>query len=259
MTPQSNPVALSDRHKVWLVRGAAGAGTLGLLALSAPLVWAAVSAGAGIAALAGMAAVGFAAFQALPLVAQKFENRLLQLRKSEAQANPIEQLQNDCLRRAERLQALRRALVRIGGQIESMGQMIEERRHLDPAHVLDRQDRALQRMRQFYEGNLQRLMEAHDALDAFQNQVKQKVFEWEFAQAGQVVMAALNPAEMEDLVQGLLSDEALQAVQTRFNCVFAELDVEMRSMQAPTHGMFVGSGLQRIDELALPGAKRSHP
>ncbi len=219
---------------VWVFRGLAVLATVCLLAFSAPLVWAAVSAGAGVVALTALAAVGFAAFQALPLGLQKLENQLLKMRKLEARNNPIEQLQNECLRREDRLQSFRQALVKIGGQIESMRQMIDERRHSDPQHVLHRQERAVQRMAQFYEANVHRLDDANAALEAFQNQVKQKVFEWEFAQAGQVVMQALNPREMDDLMQGLLTDEALRSVQQRFNTVFAELDVEMRGMDAAT-------------------------
>jgi hypothetical protein len=179
------------------------------------------------------------------------ENRLLAARKAEAQSNPIEQLQNDCLRREQRLVAFRRALVTIGGKIESMSQMVEDRAHLDPNHVLERQRIALKRMRHFYECNLVRLNEAQAALDAFRQQVKKKMFEWEFAQAGQVVMNALQPGELEDMMQGLLSDEALRSVQDRFNTVFAELDVEMRSMNAPTYGMVENFPLDPVDELQL--------
>lgn len=235
----------------WLVRAGAVLASICLLALSAPLLWAAVSAGAGLLALGGMAAIGFAAFQALPLAAQKLENRLLQLRQSEARANPMEQLQNDCLRREERLLNFRRALVTIGGQIESMGQMIAERRSTDPHHVLERQERALLRMQQFYQANIGRLDEAQQALQAFRHQVRQKLFEWEFAQAGQVVMEALNPREREDLMQGLLSDTALGEVQTRFNRVFAELDVELSSMDAPTRDYLAHKRLDPLDALQV--------
>jgi hypothetical protein len=190
-------------------------------------------------ALAAMAFTGFGLLQALPLALQKLENRILQLRKAEARANPMEQLQNDCLRREQRLQSFRRALVSIGTQIESLGQMLEDRKLKDPSQVLDRQQRALQRMTQFYDANIRRLGEAHQALEAFRHQVQQKVFEWEFAQAGQVVMDALNPNEVDDLMQGLLTDEALRSVQNRFNSVFAELDVELRSVNAPTRAMLI--------------------
>ena len=96
MQTRNRPAQPAQDFKVWALRGGAAFGTLALLALSGPLIWAAVSAGVGLAALAGMAAVGFVSFQALPLAVQKLENRMLKLRKAEARANPIEQLQNDC-------------------------------------------------------------------------------------------------------------------------------------------------------------------
>jgi hypothetical protein len=143
-------------------------------------------------------------------------------------------------------------LVTIGGKIESMKEMVAERQHAAPDHVLSKQRQAIQRMEHFYGANLHRLDQAHAALEAFQHQVKQKMFEWEFAQAGQIVMNALNPSELTDLVQGLLTDEALRSVQDRFNTVFAELDVEMRSMNAPTHDLMSANGLERLDALTLP-------
>jgi hypothetical protein len=242
----------ATRIEVWLIRGAAVFVAVGLLAISGPLVWAAISTGAGIVALAAMAGVGFTFLQLVPLGMQKLENKILSLRKAEARQNPIEQLQNECLKREERLQCFRHALVTIGAQIGSMGQMVDDRRHIDPDHMLDRQDRALERMTHFYNANIQRLEEAQKALEAFRHQVKQKMFEWEFAQAGKVVMAALNPRELEDLMQDLLTDEALREVQGRFNHVFAELDVEMRAMSSPTHGFLDRNDMEQMEALKLP-------
>jgi len=236
---------------LWQIRTMAVVAAVALLALSGPLLWAAVSAGAGLSALFAMAFVGIASLQAVPLALQKLENHLLLQRKAEARANPIEQLQSDCLRREQRLKEFRHALATIGGQIESMRQMVQERKHLAPHHVLDRQERAIERMDSFYGANIGRLEEAHHALDAFRTQIKQKVFEWEFAQAGQKVMAALNPSEMQDLVQDILSDEALRAVQNRFNMVFAELDVDLRSINAPTRNFLTGSELDPMDALSV--------
>jgi hypothetical protein len=245
-----------NEHKVVLVRCVAVCSTVALLALSAPMVWSAVSAGVGLAALAALAAAGTLVFQSLPLIMQGLENRLLRLRKAAAATNPIEQLQNDCMRREQRLTAFRNALATIGGQIESMAQMIEERRHVDPGHVLNRQARALQKMVRFHAGNVKRLDEAEAALEAFRHHVRQKMFEWEFAQSGEVVMAALNPSELNDLMQDLLTDVALQSVQKRFNQVFAELDLEMRAIDAPTRNLLGTSSLERLGMLATPQRSR---
>ena len=160
-------------------------------------------------------------------------------------------MQNDCLRREERLQTFRRALVNIGGQTESMREMVQKRKGIAPHFVLDKQERAIARMDHFYQANIGRLKEAHQALEDFRTQVKQKSFEWEFAQAGQVVMAALNPAELQDLMQDLLSDEALRSVQNRFNMVFAELDVDLHSINAPTRNYLASTAMDPMEELSV--------
>jgi hypothetical protein len=176
----------------------------------------------------------------------------LRLRKEEARRNPIEQLDNDCLRREQRLLSFRKALVTIGAQIESMRQMLDDRRQVDPAQVLDRQERAVERMAEFHALNLQRLGEAQAALDDFRRTVAQKRFEWEFALGAEVIWESLNPSKAEELLQDLLSDEALRTVQSRFNAVFAELDVEMRSVEGPGRRLLDESQLDRLDALRLP-------
>jgi hypothetical protein len=239
-------------QKVWLVRGAAVAATCVLLALAAPLVWAAVSGGAGIAALTGMAAVGFAGFQALPLGLQKLENRLLKQRKAEARRNPIEQLQSEMLRRAQRLKSFRSALVTVGGQIESIEQMVAERRHKDPGQILERQERALKRLRQFHGMNLNRLVQAQAALEEFRLTVQRKDSEWRIALAIDDANQALDPNATDNLMQDLLTDTALRTVQDRFNMVFAELDVQMSSADGPTRNLLDEPSLDHMDALHIP-------
>ncbi len=264
--------ANSGPSRVTWLRVVVASGTVGLLVLAAPWVWKAVSAGLGLAALAILGLVGAVALQALPLAAQKLENRLLAARKTEARANPIEQLQNDVLRREERLRSFRAALVQIGAQIdreerlrsfraalvqigaqiEAMAQMIETRRQSDPGHALQRQQQALQRMTQFHELNVKRLQAAQDALDAFRHQVQQKVFEWEFYVAGKQVLEVLNPSELGQLMHSLLTDEALKSVQQRFNEVFAELDIDLRAAGSPTRALLQDDERQRLEALVLP-------
>jgi hypothetical protein len=55
----------------------------------------------------------------------------------------------------------------------------------------------------------------------------------------------------------LLTDEALRSVQLRFNTVFAELDVEMRSMDSPARTLVDGDRLGRIEALDLPSPQKT--
>ena len=194
-------------------------------------------------------------FQAMPWAMQRLENRLLKMRKAEASANPIEQIENDVLRRSERLSAFRHALATVGGQIESIRQMVDDRRHQDSGHVLESQHRALQRLMEFYAANLGRLDQAQAALEQFKSTVARKKSEWAIAHTINIAAHLLDPNAAQTLIQDLLTDEALRSVQNRFNTVFAELDIQMRGVDAPTLPL-VGSGRLRR-QVEVIGTMRS--
>lgn len=234
------------------IRGLFVAAGIAGLAMFAPLVWMAVTGGMGLLALGGVLAAGFAVVQAVPLLGQKLENALLAARKSEARRNPIEQLQNEMLRRAARLKSFRGALVTVGGQIESIEQMMAQRRHQDPGHILERQERALRRLKQFHGLNLNRLVQAQAALEEFRLTVQRKESEWRIALAIDDANVALDPNAADNLMQDLMTDAALRTVQDRFNNVFAELDVQMSSLDGPTRNLLDDQSLAQMDELHLP-------
>ena len=252
MPSMTEYTAVAKSQKVWLVRALAMLATLALLAVAAPLVWTAVFAAAGMATLVVMAVIGFVSFHALPLAMQKLENRLLQARKAEARANPVEQLQNEVLRRAARLQLFQRALVTVGGQIESISELMQDHQHRDPTHVLERQERALRRLRQFHHVNLGRLNQAQGALEEFRFTVERKESEWRIALAIDEANELLDPTATDNLMQDLLTDSALRSVQERFNSVFAELDVQMRSLDGPAHRLLGDHNSEGMEALHLP-------
>jgi hypothetical protein len=241
-----------DGKKIPWIRALASLAVIAGLALAAPVLWLAVSGGVGLLALGLIGAAGFAVVQALPLMGQKLENGLLAARKAEARRNPIEQLQNEVVRRAERLRAFHKALVTVGGQIGSIEQMLVERRHKDPSHVLDRQERALQRLQQFQRANLMRLGQAQSALEEFRATVERKESEWRIALAIGEANDLMDPQATDNLMHELLADTALRSVQDRFNNVFAELDVQMSSMDGPTRTLLEDSSLDHMEELHLP-------
>jgi hypothetical protein len=259
MQTTGNRLAVSGLQKIWAIRVMGAMGALALLTFAAPFIWTAVAAGLGLTALAAMGAVGVAVFHGMPLGMQKLENHLLQLRKDEARRNPIEQLQNELVRRAEKLRSFQRALVTVGGQIESIAQMLEERKHKDPAHVLHRQERALERLQQFHGANLRRLQEAQAALDEFRFTIERKESEWRIALAIGEATDMLDPNATDNLMQDLLTDTALRSVQERFNMVFAELDVQMTSMDAPTRNLLSRDERQHMGslDLAVPAGEKS--
>jgi hypothetical protein len=139
----------------------------------------------------------------------------------------------------------------VSGQIESISQMIAARRHRDPAHVLEQQQGALLRLQQFQEMNRRRLNNAEQALGEFRATIERKESEWRIALAIEEATAALDPDAAEGLLQDLLADTALRSVQERFNAVFAELDVQMCSVDAPTHRLLDQTAWQRMEAIDL--------
>ena len=239
-------------YKLTWIRALAAAAAVAALAVFAPVVWLAASGGAGLLVLGGILAIGFVAVQMLPLMGQKLENALLSARKAEARRNPIEQLQNEVLRRAERLRSFRMALVTVGGQIESIRQMIENSQTKFSGPVLARQHRALEKLQQFHSINIGRLNQAQAALQEFKNTVEQKQSEWHIALAIDDANRALDPNAADNLIQDLLADTALRTVQDRFNNVFAELDLQMSSMDGPTRSLLGEQNLDHMGALHLP-------
>jgi hypothetical protein len=241
--------ATLDSTRIRWLRTLAVAAGVTMLALLAPLIWGAVVGGAGLLVLGALLAAGFAATQALPLLGQWLENRLLGLRKAQARRNPMEQMQNHLLYRARQIEGFRDALAGIGGQIEGMREMLRQRAQDNPGHDLTRQNTALQKMQAFYIGHTRKLVTANAALEQYRQHVEMKVFEWNFAQHGRVVLDKLKATDQERILREMLSDEASRSVQDRFNRVFAELDLEARTLVDGGRIDF-GGGLQ-IDLTAL--------
>jgi hypothetical protein len=103
----------------------------------------------------------------------------------------------------------------------------------------------------FYEVHIGRLKEANEALIAFQEMVRHKEFEWRFASLAGDIMRALNPREAEELLQNILTDEALMEVQQRFNAVYAELDIGMRAPDSPAKAHLSQGVLDPLGDLQI--------
>lgn len=219
-------VPSEQQQRMWMVRVAAALAAVAVLALMAPLIVLAVTGGLGLLALALIGALGVAMFQALPLLGQKLENRLLAARKAEARANPIEQLQHFLLQKRQRVVAFKQAVVRIGAQIKSMSDMLDERRRQRPGYDAARQEKAIKAMTEAHALLVVKYSNAELALAQLNEVVEDKKFEWQFGQAGQEAIRNLNATSGQQLLDQMLADEAFDSVRDNFNQVFAELELE---------------------------------
>lgn len=221
----------ADRKRIWVLRGGVAAGSAVVLALAAPIIWGAASAGAGLLVLGTIAAVGIGAIQALPLLGQKWENKLLAARKAEARQHPIEQLQNYLRFRAESVRAFRDAVSAIGAQVETMNDLIIERKRAKPDYDASRKERAVAKMRDAHRELTKKYLAGEAALADLREIIEDKKFDWKFGQVGQIALAQMNSAQSdEDLVQTMLADESFDSVRDNFNSVFSAIDLASVSL-----------------------------
>lgn len=214
------------KNKSLLARAAVVVVAVGVLALSSGIIWSAASAGLGLLALGAVGIVGLGVIQALPWLGQKWENKLLALRKAEASRNPIEQLQNYFRQKSEQLAAFKQATAAIGGQIGSLEDMVAERKRKKPDADCSKQERTITLMRKAHNALVGKYNEGEKALKELKEAIEDQTFAWNFAQAGDAASKALNATSGEALVQEMLADEAFASVRNNFNRVFADLEME---------------------------------
>ncbi len=217
-------------NKTVLFRVGFAAAAVVFLALIAPVIWAAASAGVGLLALGVIAAVGMGAIQFLPYLGQKLENLVLNLRKSEARTNPIEQLQNFLRQKAQQVTDFKAAVTSIGAQIKSLQSMVDQRKKERPGYDATAQERSIKAMTDVYTMQVQKYKNAEKALEDLKLAIQDKEFEWKFSQAGQKAQAALSATSGKELMEAMLADEAFSAVTENFNTVFAELELEAQHL-----------------------------
>lgn len=218
--------ALVGPARNWVLRLGAAAAVVVLLGVSTPLVLNAALAGAGLFALGLMGLAVFVLVQALPWLGQRLENRLQASRRREARRNPIEQMQNELLRRAEQIRSFRTALAGVQAQIEGLQDMLDTRRQQTPGHDLRKPESVLARMRSVYASHVDRLASAESALQDFDRHVSAKRFEYQCALELEQINHALHGSDNTRLLEQMLADEATQAVQQRFNQAFAALELD---------------------------------
>ena len=207
-----------------------GLAVLAILALLAPVIWAAASAGVGLIALGVIGAVGLGAIQLLPYLGQKLENTVLKLRKSEARTNPIEQLQNFLRQKAQQVAEFKAAVTSISAQIKTLEDMVAQRKRERPGYDATAQERSIQAMKDAYNALKQKYVNAEKALADLKLAIQDKEFEWKFSQAGQAAMKSLNATSGKELMEAMLADEAFSSVTENFNTVFAELEMEAQHL-----------------------------
>ena len=196
------------------------------LAIVLPTIWYAFLTSLGLVGVAIIGGLGIGLSALLPYLGQKLENEILRIRKAEAGKNPIEQMQNQLLRRNEQLNQLKSALLKIASKIKSLERLIDDRAKSYPGHDLSEMRKSLDAMKFYYQKQKGKLMQAEKILVEFRSAVEQKIFEHGFAQAGQEILRSMSKTGKENLLQDILTDEAFNSVEAAFDEAFTSLEFE---------------------------------
>lgn len=231
MADQSTAITTKD-DKSLLVRAGVVVGGIVVLALVLPVVYYAFLSALGLIGLGIAAAFGIGFIKALPLLGQKWENQLLGMRKAEARANPIEQIQNNVIFKARQLEAFKSGMQAIGAQIGSLESSLKEQAKKDPDDDLSEQWAALGKMKDFYEAKKRSYAQAYQALEDYKKAVERAKFKYGFGTAAQGIAQAMNANDAKALVENMLADEAFKSVDLRFNSAFAALDTDSMELSA---------------------------
>jgi hypothetical protein len=244
-------------------------GSVVVLGLSWGIISAAVMSGLGLLALGGMVFAAGVAKHYLPVLWQKIDNNVIELRqreanrhlaalKAEARRNPIEQHENSLRTRRQQLQAVKKALEHIKGRKEAWAQRLVERKRQLKARGeeedLSREEQAVSKMEQFYIHRKDRWLNAIRACDAKERLLESLRFKWEFAKEAGELAGQLDPSAEEVFMQQLLDDEAARAVETDFNTTMAQIDLDVSELNSGKQLSFDGDVID-IASIHIPTTK----
>jgi hypothetical protein len=218
--------------KAVLVRAGVAVATVAAIGLAMPLIASAVVGGAGLMVLGAFAIVGIGVVQALPLIGQKWENKLLQLRKAEARQNPEEELDKRVIYKKEQLRKAQEALSIIVGYMRGLARMIAKEEKDDPDHDISHLFKTLDSMQGFVTSRVEKMKLATEKLAEFEKAIKRWKFEHRFAQQGKIAIDSIKNMDGADTMGELLTAEAIQAIEEKFDAIFGEMDVEAMLSQA---------------------------
>lgn len=213
-------------------RGLFAVGCVAILALLAPIIWAAASAGAGLLVIGVLVLAIGAAIQTLPLLGQKLENWILGRRRAEAAKNPIEQLYNDLKRRSQLLGEFKRAVAFISTQIRGLEDMVKEWLKTNPNYDATEQNAAIKEMWAAHAVMKDKFERGEVALEAYSQKIKESEFKWKFGQAGKKALSTISAIGGEDIMNKMLADTAFAAVRDDYNAVFAEIEMEASKLNS---------------------------
>lgn len=214
-------------NKAKLIRIGSVVATIVLLGTAASFIWSAASGLLGLGVIGGMIVVYGGAIKALPLLARKWERKLLQLEKQEAEENPIEQFEMDSLRNQGVLDGQKKILEDKASSIRGMQGMLIQQQKDDPQIDLSQQWNDYNEMSAELDEEKILYSEALEQHEAFLKFIEQQKFYYKFGAAAEKTRGLSNPKELAKA--RLLNTAAQEAIRDKYNRAFAAM--EMRRLQ----------------------------
>jgi hypothetical protein len=220
-----------------------GGATAGALVILAPAVLVLAKVGMIMTAL-GVSAVGCGvAYKWLPWIVQRTENAVIEAQnheanrhlialKLEAKENPIEQAQNEFMRRSTQYANFKSAMEKIGGKVTSCRTKLQKMAADRPQYDLTEQWKGLEKMETFYNNRIERMKQAYIKLQEFKAKIDEAKEKWEFQLMANDAIAAMNSTDKDALIGEILVEVAFDSVQQEFDAIFAKLDIDAAEVSA---------------------------
>lgn len=241
---------------------------LGVAALAAilPLVGAAIMSGLGLMAIGALLVAAGVVWKWVPHIFRRVEHRIIEANqkemnrhlaalKAEARKNPVEQLQNYLFQKQAQLRAYKEFVSQVGSQVKSAGDMLSARKKKRPAVDYSKKDAAMQQMQAAYQAHLQKSKEGEESLVELKEAIEDAKFDWEFGTIGQAAMQQMQALEGQDLVNEMLAGEAFDAVRTKFNRVFSDIEVQIGSINSSSQIEFGEGFAFDVSAFHIPSEK----
>lgn len=202
-------------------------------ALIAPVIFLAVK---GLVGLVLAAAIGLVLVHGAPLASRWLATVTLSGFKGLARSNPVETRQLIAVRRKQELSAVTKALQEFGAEVLNVQRHARGLREAGDIDGANEMDVTASKLQELLDLRKRAYISAVDAVQEYEKTTEKVNRRWQAAQAALKAQKLAGTSASKELDR-IMSEEALESVETAMNQVFAGLDSAMlaESVQALTN------------------------
>jgi hypothetical protein len=150
--------------------------------------------------------------------------------QEEVRRNPIAFLEADYRRRKELYEAQRVVVTRFAGRVETHVQNFNRRKRDRPRMDFSGEETAIERMKLFHQNRMERLNNGFQLLNRFADKIEEARTRWELKRSAAEALADERDLDLDAAFQEVLSDIAFDTVNSEFQMVFAQIEVDAQEM-----------------------------